>query len=470
MNQFYRFRFLACCFLLTLFFMPPSVGAQQVAPFKNGDKIVFMGNSITDGGHYHSYVWLYYMTHFPAMRIEIVNAGIGGDVCRQMLERLDDEVFSKNPSVMTFTFGMNDTGYQNLSPSKADSVYVAKVGESLKYFKLVEVELNKHPEVKKIMLASPPYDETSKIKSTPLLKKNAAILTLVAEQRDAATRNGWGFIDFNTPMLLINQRGQQTDSTFTMESPDRIHPSNDGQMVMAYTFLNAQGLAGQKVADAVVSSKAKKIEKCNNCSLANLASDGNRVSFDYLARSLPYPLDTIPGGFGKPARSQADALKLISFTNDYNQEIISVKGLKDTSAYNLTIDKKTIGQWTGADFAKGINLALITSTPQYQQALAVMQLNEERWTIERRLREYYWLQYSILKPKGLLFNDAESTMDSLQKYAKKDFFVAVTIPTYQKARFKVVRDAWKMEMDLLTDEIYKVNQPTLHHFEITLCN
>ena len=33
--------------------------AQQVAPFKDGERAVFLGNSITDGGHYHSYIWLY---------------------------------------------------------------------------------------------------------------------------------------------------------------------------------------------------------------------------------------------------------------------------------------------------------------------------------------------------------------------------------------------------------------------------
>jgi len=443
---------------------------QKVAPFKTGDRIVFMGNSITDGGHYHSYIWLYYMTHFPNTRIDIVNAGIGGDVCKQMLERLDDEVFAKKPTIMTFTFGMNDTGYQNYPPDKADSAYNVKVTESLKYFKLVEAELNKHPEIKKIMLASPPYDETSKIRSTPLLKKNAAILRIVAEQQQAALRNNWGFIDFNKPMLLINQRGQQTDSTFTMESPDRIHPSNDGQMVMAYTFLNAQGLAGKKVADMSIDAKNKKIERSDNCSISNLAAGAGHVSFDYLAGSLPYPLDSIPGGFGKPARSQRDALKLIPFTGDYNQEIISVKKLDNNSTYRLKMDDKLVGQWTGADFEKGINLALVTATPEYQQALAVMQLNEERWSIERHLREYYWIQYSILKPKGLLFNDSESTVDSLQKYAMKDFFVAVTIPTYQKARFKIVRDAWQKEMALLTDEIYRVNKPKLHHIEITLSN
>jgi lysophospholipase L1-like esterase len=445
-----------------------STFAQQVSPFKGGDRVIFMGNSITDGGHYHSYIWLYYMTHFPNMRISILNAGIGGDVCKQMLERLDDEVFSKKPTVMTFTFGMNDTGYQYYTPERADSAYTVKVVESLKYFKLVEGELNKHPEVKKIMLASPPYDESSKIKSTPLLKKNAAIQAIVTEQQKAAVRHNWGFIDFNSPMLLINQRGQQKDSTFTMEAPDRIHPSNDGQMVMAYIFLNAQGLAGKTVADIAVNIKSKKIERSENCGLSNLAISGGHISFDYLANSLPYPLDSIPGGFGRPARSQSDALKLIPFTEKYNQEIIAVRELNATSSYRLKMDDRIIGQWTGADLNKGVNLALITATPEYQQALAVMHLNEERWAIERRLREYYWIQYSILKPKGLLFNDSESTVDSLQKYAKKDFFVAVTIPTYQKARFKIVRDAWQKEMDLLTDEIYRVNKPKSHHFEITL--
>lgn len=39
--------------------------AQTVKPFKEGDRAVFLGNSITDGGRYHSFIWLYYMTRFP---------------------------------------------------------------------------------------------------------------------------------------------------------------------------------------------------------------------------------------------------------------------------------------------------------------------------------------------------------------------------------------------------------------------
>ena len=40
--------------------------AQTIIPrFEEGERVVFVGNSITHGGHYHSFIWLYYMTRFP---------------------------------------------------------------------------------------------------------------------------------------------------------------------------------------------------------------------------------------------------------------------------------------------------------------------------------------------------------------------------------------------------------------------
>lgn len=459
-----------CLLLCLLPIFVSSYAQSKIQPFVNGDRVVFMGNSITDGGHYHSYIWLYYMTHFPNLRIQCFNAGIGGDVSKQMLERIDSEVFAKKPTVMTLTFGMNDTGYQLFAADKADSLYRLKVNTSLTSFNQIVKRLQQHPEIKKILIGSSPYDETSKIKTKALIRKNNALLIIGAVEKQTAKDNNWGFVDFNAPMTQINQRMQQKDSLFTMQNADRIHPANDGQMVMAYVFLNAQGLAGNKVAGISINAKNGKIENEENCKLTGILASADNLKFSYLANSLPYPIDTIPSGFGRPERSQKDALKLIPFTDDYNQEILQIKGLKKSGIYTVKIDDEIMGQWNGGDLEKGINLALITGTPQYQQALAVMHLNEERWEIERRLREYYWIHYSILRPKGLLFNDGESTMDSLQKYAKKDFFVGATIPTYQKARFKSVREAWQKEMDLLTDQIYTINKPVEHRFEIILSN
>ncbi|MDB5133299.1 MAG: hypothetical protein JWR02_3048 [Mucilaginibacter sp.] len=449
------------------FFLTGIVNAQKIQPFQQGERVVFTGNSITDGGHYHSYIWLYYLTRYPGRRITIFNAGIGGDVAQQIYERLDSDVFTHKPTVMTLTFGMNDTGYQNLKGDKADSVYNAKVAVSLKSFALIEAKLKAHPEVKKIMISSPPYDETSKIKINPLLKKNTAILRIAAGQQKAAARNNWGYVDFNGGLTQVSLHEQQRDSLFTFNNADRIHPANDGQMVMAYVFLKAQGLAGKKVAEVVINAPEKKIERAGNCTITRPNISPATIKFSYLANSLPYPTDTIASGFGRPQRAQSAALNLIPFTDEFNQETLQVKGLKQNQ-YALKIDNKTIGTYSGADLGRGINLALIKTTPQYQQALAVMHINEERWEIERLLREYYWIHYSILKPKGLLFNDGDATVDSLQKYAKKDFFVAVTIPNYRKARFKSVREAWQQEIDLLTSKMYQINKPVVHRFEIAL--
>jgi lysophospholipase L1-like esterase len=455
------------CVIFLMLCLSGVVSAQKVQPFQQGDRVVFIGNSITDGGHYHSYIWLYYLTHYPGRRITVFNAGIGGDVAEQIFERLDSDVFARKPTVVTLTFGMNDTGYQNIEGDKADSVYNVKIAASLKSFALIEAKLKAHPEVKKIMISSPPYDETSKIKITPLLKKNAAILKIVAEQQKAAANSNWGYVDFNGSLTQVSLHEQQRDSLFTFNNADRIHPANDGQMVMAYSFLKAQGLAGNKVAGVVINAASNRVERVENCAITQPHISQAIIKFNYLANSLPYPTDTIPSGFGRPQRAQSAALKLIPFTDEFNQETLQVKGLK-SAQYALIIDDKAIGTYTGADFGHGINLALIKTTPQYQQALAIMQINEERWEIERRLREYYWIHYSILKPKGLLFNDGDATVDSLQKYAKKDFFVAATIPTYRKARFKGVREAWQLEIDLLTDRMYQINKPIVHRFQIVL--
>ncbi|MDB5006703.1 MAG: hypothetical protein JWP45_1096 [Mucilaginibacter sp.] len=269
---------------LYLFFcLTGIVKAQTVQPFQQGDRVVFTGNSITDGGHYHSYIWLYYLTHYPGRRITIFNAGIGGDVAQQIFERLDSDVFAHKPTVMTLTFGMNDTGYQNLKGDKADSVYNAKVAASLKSFALIEAKLAAHPEVKKIMISSPPYDETSKIKINTLLKKNAAILRIAAGQQKAAASNNWGYVDFNGSLTQVSLHEQQRDSLFTFNNADRIHPTNDGQMVMTYAFLKAQGLAGKKVAGVVINAPAKKVERAENCTITQPEISTAVIKINYLA-------------------------------------------------------------------------------------------------------------------------------------------------------------------------------------------
>ncbi|SDF38074.1 Lysophospholipase L1 [Mucilaginibacter pineti] len=452
--------------LLIIFSTAYRANAQKIGPFHAGDRIAFVGNSITDGGHYHSYIWLYYMTHFPNMRITCFNAGIGGDAINQIYDRFDDDVFAKKPNVLTLTWGMNDTGYFEWYRADAQDFMDKRIQGSYKYYAQLEDKLKQRPDIKKIFILGSPYDETSKFTTKNTYPKKSALFSKVIDfQQDAAKKNNWGYVDFYHPMTAINQHEQAKDSTFSLTPNDRIHPDNDGHLVMAYLFLKAQGLDNQAVADISINAQSKKVLKSVNCRISNVTAATDSVGFNYLANSLPYPIDTIPRAWGN-RKKQADALKIVPFTQEFNQEILAVKGLK-AGSYKVTIDGEQIGTWSAEKLTEGINMAEITTTPQYQQAIQIRELNEERWDIERRIRMYNWMQFDFLKGKGLLHNDSNAAMDTVAKYAVKDIFVNGNKDNYARARYKSVRDAWQMEQDVLTNQIYAINKPQNHRISIT---
>ncbi len=436
---------------------------QQPAPFKKGDRVVFVGNSITDGGHYHSYIWLYYMTRFPERRITCLNAGIGGDVIGQIYDRFDADVLSKKPTVITLTWGMNDTGYFEWYRADGADTMHQRLQRSYHFYGLVEERLKKRTDIQKIFIGGSPYDETSKFNNKNLFPHKAEALgDVVAFQEQAAKKNGWAFVDFYHPMRAINQREQQRDSTYSLTPGDRIHPDNDGHMVMAYLFLKAQGLANEPVATVHIDAGTQQVKQAVNCKISGVAGNSSGISFSYLAQSLPYPLDTVPRAWGNH-HAQAEAMKVVPFMKEFNQEVLQVAGL-GAGQYDLVMDGEKVGSYDAAQLAGGINLAENTRTPEYQQAIQIRELNEERWDIERRIRMYTWMQFDFLKGKGLLFKDNNAAMDSVN--ASKDLFVSGNRDNYTRARYKSLRDAWQQEMDILTDKIYEINKPQLHKIEI----
>lgn len=433
--------------------------AQTVKPFKEGERAVFLGNSITDGGHYHSFIWLYYMTRFPDMPIRVFNGGIGGDTAYDMNKRLDGDIFSLEPTSLMVTFGMNDSGYYEYNGDNAKEFGEQKYQESIKNFQQMEKRFQDQSGIRIVMLGTSPYDETAEIKdNTVFKKKNETIKRIVEYQKESATKNGWEFTDLNAPMVALNQENQKKDPSFTLCGNDRIHPDNDGHMVMAYLFLKAQGFAGKDVADMEINANKKEAVKAENCTVTNIKKIGKELSFDYLAEALPYPLDTIARGWGSK-KSQADAIKVIPFMEEMNREMLKVTGLK--GEYKLMIDGEEIGVWNGNDLAKGINLAAESKTPQYQQALTVMHLNEYRWEIEKNFREYAWCQFGFFQQKGLLFANDRKAIEVMDENVEKNMWLKGRRDMYSKMMFEAVRDARKQEMDVFINKIYEINKPVV---------
>ena len=448
----------AACMLCTTAF------AQTVKPFKEGDRAVFLGNSITDGGHYHSYIWLYYMTRFPNMNLRVFNGGIGGDTAFDMNKRLDGDIFCLEPTVLMVTFGMNDSGYFEYNGDKPKEFGEQKYQESIQNYQQMEKRFKELPSPRIVMLGTSPYDETVQLKdNVPFRTKNETIKRIVEYQKQSAAENHWEFTDLNEPMTAMNRRFQQKDPSFTLCGRDRIHPDNDGHMVMAYLFLKAQGFAGKDVANVEIDANRKQTVKSENCAISNIKKNGKELSFDYLAESLPYPLDTIPRGW-EQSRSQADAMKVVPFMDEMNREMLKVTGLKGT--YKLLIDGEEIGTWNAGELAAGINLAKETKTPQYQQALAVMHLNEYRWEIERTFRDYAWMQFGFFQQKGLLFANDRKAIEVMDDNVEKNGWVKGHRDTYTRLMSEAVRDARKQEMEILVNKIYEVNKPVTRKVQL----
>lgn len=451
-------------FLLMMAFMPLATMAQQVAPFKKGDRVCFVGNSITDGGHYHSYIWLYYMTHFPFEEMWMANCGVGGDTSLEILNRLDGDVFAKRPNVITLTFGMNDSGYFEYNGSEPEKFAAEKLGISRKYFYEIEKRLKNRPDTRMVMIGTSPYDQTSTFNDNIFRNKNNTIGKIVAFQDSAAKANNWEFVDFWAPMNKINEEQQKLDPKFTICGNDRIHPDNDGHLVMAYLFLKAQGMAGKKVADVVVNAKNRKVLKSDNCDISNVENRSGVVSFDYLAYSLPFPLDTISRGW-EYKRQQADALKVIpQFMDEMDNEAFCVTGLK--GSYQLLIDGQLIDTFTADQLAKGINLSTYRHTPQYQQAKTIMELNENRWEIERQFRDYAWLQYNFFMKRGMLEQNDEQAA-RIFRAGQDDGWVAAKRGLYDKMIHKEVRDMHQRQMDMIVERIYQINKPQVRKVVLT---
>ena len=438
-----------------------SASAQALIPqFSAGNKVAFIGDSITHGGHYHSYIWLFYMTRFPDMPIWIYNCGVGGDTSENILNRLDADVFDKKPDYLMLTFGMNDTGYMDVfNKPESDSLSAARIEHSRENFLAVADRLkNYRNDVPVVMLGGSPYDETMAPASASLHGKNAAIRKIIDIQKEQAEANGWGFVDFNTPMLEITAAEQQKDSTYSFCPADRVHPDKDGQMVMAYLFLKAQGLSGSKVADICIDAKHRKVRTAENCSVSALSASGEGVKFDYLAKSLPYPCDSISeNGWGN-IHSQRNALKLVPFTEEFNRELLAVKGLKEGN-YLLRIDGQPLKVYTSSELEAGVNLAELTDSPQYRQASAVMYLNSERFEVEKRLREYVWMEFTVFQDSQRRFVDNWESIETVNEQAANNWFVSSSNYWYRKSYFPAIRETWENYMKDIVDKIYQINKP-----------
>jgi lysophospholipase L1-like esterase len=95
--------------------------ADEPVPLKKGDKIVFLGDSITAGGvDKNGYVTLIKKElneKHKDLNIEIVGAGISGNKVPDLQKRLEKDVLAKKPTIVVIYIGINDVWHGESNPA-----------------------------------------------------------------------------------------------------------------------------------------------------------------------------------------------------------------------------------------------------------------------------------------------------------------------------------------------------------------
>ncbi len=229
----------------------------------------------------------------------------------------------------------------------------------------------------------------------------------------------------------------------------------------AYLYLLNQGLKGVPVADFTVDAAQNKATTVLNCTISNVAGSQNAVSFNYLAKALPFPVDEEKHNSDKQPASAA--LKYVPFMDDLNQEMLRVKNLKGNN-YDLKIDGTVVGRFTADNLSAGVNLAAIKTTPQYLQALEILKKNEERASAERETRDYAVQVYNFARANGIK-NDNDTASWAKMKVLKKTNGW-INNDLYERGSNPATQKAWQDKMDRLTNEIYATNKPKTHKVEL----
>lgn len=359
-----------CCLLLVCAVLTSSAVCQEVksplakVELQDGDSIVFLGDSITHQRLYTQYVEDYFYTRYPHMRLKLHNAGVGGARAWDALARFDKDVAAYEPKYVTILLGMNDGSYRPFDQATWDTYRkdMTELVERIESIGATPIPMTPTMFDSRAAFARDPNrDPESATLYNSVLSYYGTWLREVAYQR------GYGFVDMWSPLNNITLSERKKDPAFTLIK-DAVHPDAPGQVVMAVAVVADIGLPGQ-VSNIVISPKGG--------GEANVRATGGEISevkwtdggleFTWQAESLPWVL---------PEQAQL-GVELTKLGHRLSREAIEVHGLP-AGRYTLTIDGTDVGTYNSAGLERHIELQGNDKTPQYQQALEVAKLNQQR--------------------------------------------------------------------------------------------
>lgn len=366
-------RCIVACFYLLLLTIPAYSQRNEPPkdfPFQPGNRIVWLGDSITEQYQYSTYVELYLTTRFPKAGFLFLNAGIGGDTAQGGASRFQTHVLNEKPNVVTINFGMNDAGYGAFNEA-TNKNYVNKTAAMLEAAEKAGV---------RVVLMSPNavdpriqerfklYLETQKQFYAPL--------------RDLAAKHHALFVDQYAFTRAAQEKMAENDPKAAKAKPyyDGFHTSPPGGLLMAYAILT--GLKAPALGSDVTIDAKTLDAQTKQCAVSKPEGNTHGVEFTRTDESIPLPI-------------QKDWLPMLPYMDELknlNWYGLTVKNL-EVGQYVVKIDGVEVGQCSHEELAKGLNVGNLTKGPIFDQGQQVLNaINAKNGVVHQRFRNVLMFQ------------------------------------------------------------------------------
>ena len=202
---------------------------------KTGDKIAFLGDSITANGNRIPGGYLHLVAdglEKEGVKIVIIPAGVSGNTSKDMLERLDKDVLSKKPQWMTLSCGVNDVWHgANGVPLDQYKTNITSI-----------VDQAQATGIKVVIMTSTMIGEEDNANNQKLAAYNDFLRGLAAQRKLPITDLN---ADEHAELAAMAQEAPNKGNVLTM---DGVHPNGLGNEMMAAGLLKAFGVPATDVA------------------------------------------------------------------------------------------------------------------------------------------------------------------------------------------------------------------------------
>ena len=219
--------------LLMAYLPCTSLQASEYA-LRDGDTVVFLGDSITAARTYGKIIENYTLLRFPDRKIRFINAGVGGDTAAGGLKRFESDVLSHRPTVVLVAYGVNDIGWGTKADDEHKKIYLDGIRGIVQACKKRDIRV---------------YICSAAITAEDPAKAEKGFLQMMCDEGMELSRSlGGNAIDVQRAMRGIQKKIWASNAAVkdkakhdTLHTADGVHLNDLGQLAMAFAILKGLG-------------------------------------------------------------------------------------------------------------------------------------------------------------------------------------------------------------------------------------